>query len=72
VSEDLDDVVAAAIRDRIQTVAASRESSDEQVAVMHAILRSIGAEFTWTDLSPFTSAQTFAVSRPSSITTALT
>jgi hypothetical protein len=49
-SEDLEKVVAAAIRDRIQTAIASRGSSDQQIAAMHAALRSIGAEFAWVDL----------------------
>ena len=49
-SEDLEKVVAAAIRDRIQTAIASRASSDQKVAAMHAVLRSIGAEFAWVDL----------------------
>ena len=50
VSEDLEKVVAAAIRDRIETASAARASSDQKVAAMHAVLRSIGAEFAWVDL----------------------
>jgi hypothetical protein len=50
VSEDLENRVAAAIRDRIHAVIAARESSDQKVAAMHAVLRSIGAEFAWVDL----------------------
>jgi hypothetical protein len=47
VSEDLEDVVAAALRDRIQDAIASREISDQKIAAMHAVLRAIGAEFAW-------------------------
>jgi hypothetical protein len=50
VSENLEKVVAAAIRDRIQAAIAPRASSDQKVAAMHAVLRSIGAEFAWVDL----------------------
>jgi hypothetical protein len=46
-NEDLDDRVAGAIRDRVQDAIASHESSDEKVAAMHAVLRTIGAEFAW-------------------------
>jgi hypothetical protein len=51
VSEDLEDFVAAAIRDRVQAAIASRESSDEQVAAIHALMRAIGAESAWARLS---------------------
>jgi hypothetical protein len=50
-SEDLEDVVAAAIRDRIEDAIASREISDQKIAAMHAVMRSMGAEFAWVDLS---------------------
>jgi hypothetical protein len=50
VSEGLEDRVAAAIRDRIHAVIAARESSDQKVAAMQAVLRSIGAEFARADL----------------------
>ena len=50
VNEDLEKVVAAALRDRIQAAVASRESSDQKIAEMHAVMRSIGAEFAWVDL----------------------
>jgi hypothetical protein len=72
VSEDLENRVAAAIRDRIHAVIAARESSDQKVAAMHAVLRSIGAESRGPILSTVTSAQTFTVSRSLSITTAST
>ena len=49
-STDLENVVAAAIRDRIEAAVASRESSDQKLAAMHSVLRSIGAEFAWVDL----------------------
>jgi hypothetical protein len=50
VSENLEKLVAVAIRDRLQTAIAPHASSDQKVAAMHAILRSIGAEFAWVDL----------------------
>jgi hypothetical protein len=39
------DGVAAAIRERLEQVLADRTSTDERVAAMHAVMRSIGAEF---------------------------
>lgn len=48
--DDVEEVVEAALRGRIQDVIASRENSDQEVAAVHALMRSLGAEFIWTDL----------------------
>jgi hypothetical protein len=46
-------VVEAVLRDRIQEVMTSHGSADQGIAAMHALLRSLGAEFMWTDLVDF-------------------
>jgi hypothetical protein len=43
------DGVAAALHERLEQVLSARTSMDEQVAAMHALMRSIGAEFGWAD-----------------------
>jgi hypothetical protein len=40
------DALAATLRERLGTVFRSRVSTDQQIAAMHAVMRSIGAEFT--------------------------
>jgi hypothetical protein len=49
-SEADEETAEAALRDRIQEVMASRGSADQKIAAMHALMRSLGAEFMWTDL----------------------
>lgn len=51
--DDVEEVVEAALRGRIQDAIASRGSSDQEVAAMHALMRSLGAEFMSTDLVRF-------------------
>jgi hypothetical protein len=43
------DRVAAVIRERLEQILAGRATTDEQVVAMHALMRSIGAEFGWAD-----------------------
>jgi hypothetical protein len=49
----VEEAVEAALRDRIQEVMASHDSADQKIAAMHALMRSLGAEFMWTDLVDF-------------------
>lgn len=52
-SEADEEAAEAALRDRIQEVMASHGSADQKIAAMHALMRSLGAEFMWTDLADF-------------------
>ena len=48
-AENQEDAVAATLRERLVQVLAGRASTDGKVAAMHALMRSIGAEFGWAD-----------------------
>jgi hypothetical protein len=43
------DRVAAALRERLEQILAGPATADEQVAAVHALMRSIGAGFGWAD-----------------------